>query len=810
MAAAERLIDLLPSLWRPQPGDRTLLAEWLGAVAGVLDAAGADAQHVLRAHWADSADAALWDAHYQAERRDRRLPPANVRDPADYNELQRYPWIGDLARLAGLLDLPPWRDPASLRENVEEYRLRLADVVGAYRAGLTTPAALARLVDAALAEDMTAPLFRQRAGFAIEEPVALLEATTALTAIPAVQEGDVVGPLTRWTVAAAATPAFIVQGVAPNAVATPTTAPLIERYTPGGPVIGIGVGWTGTLAPGQALRLAPTRRTWLLRDGALHASAAETAATAARDPSANGPWSEAASLAAGRAVALAAAPDGALWVIQRTQQTWRVQRCNGTSFAAVEGDAPAGPFHALACAGDSAWLGTDAGLFRCPLWPASGTLAWAAVPGVSGAIRALAAGPEGLSAAGAEGLWSLAADGTVLGQTQAGLDLRALHDDGRRTLLATAAGLFLCRGGACWHYAGADPSEDQPEWQAVAAPDGGLASPLPPVTAIAESPDGSLWLGSAAGLARWYGAEDGSTRLEAFPDVVPGAVLGLTVDTRGMLWVAAEGGLFRYDGRDLAQHDFATATWAPLGRADACYPDELTVESRGHWRFETATARWLRWDAAGRRFADPGLAPRAQASEPVAAALPGPGLRAELGTWDGSTFTATSEVPPGELRLRVKPDETRIVEGVLPYLPEPLPEPLAGCTWRYLQLDPAPTPPAAGRPWWSREGQLFPPPMRRAAVPGHFRDDPDFLENPEGEGQFDQSAFAYPPSARLWLRRPLAPAVGIRIRLFLADPAQAADPALAERVWKLVARARPAGVPLQLMAEGVVLKESTT
>lgn len=809
MAAADRLTDLLPTLWRPQPGDRTLLAEWLSAVGRSLDGAAADAQHVLRAHWSDTADAALWAAHYQAERRDRGAGPANVRDPGDFKELQAYPWIRDLSRLGALLDLPPWRDPASLRENVEEYRQRLGDVVDAYRNGLTTPAALRRLVDAALAEDMTAPRARQRCPFAVEEPVALLAAALPLTAPPAVQEGDAVAPMSRWSVASAGTPAFILEGVAPDANLAATAGPMVELYTPGGPVTGIGLAWTGTLAPGQALRLAPGRRTWLLRDGALHASAPEDAASAPRDPSANGPWTPAASLAAGRAVALAAAPDGALWAIQRTQQTWRVQRCNGASFSAVDSDAPAGPFHALVCAGDSAWLGTDAGLFRCPLWPQSGPLTWTAVAGVSGAIWALAAVPGGLRAAGAEGLWSLALDGTVTDHAHAGVDLRAFHSDGQRELLATSQALFLCRGGACWRYAGASVSEDQPDWQAVAAPDASLESPLPAITALAETPDGSLWLGSAAGLARWYGADNGTTRLEAYPDLIPGPVLGLTVDDRGLLWIAAEGGLFRYDGRDLAQHDFAAATWTRLGRADACYPDDLTEEPRGHWRFDPAGSRWLRWDAAGRRFAQPDLALRAAASEPVAAALPRPAVRAELGTWDGSAFTPSAAVPPGDLRLRIKPDETRIVDGVLPYLPDPASATTAGGTWRYLQLEPAPTPPA-GRPWWSREGQLFPPPLRKAAVPGHFRDDPDFLEHPQGEGQFDQAAFAYPPSARLWVRHLRLPAVGIRIRLFLADPAQPLDPALAERVWQLIARARPAGVPLQLMAEGTVLKESIT
>src|SRR6185436_19277820 len=111
-------------------------------------------------------------------------------------------------------------------------------------------------------------------------------------------------------------------------------------------------------------------------------------------------------------------------------------------------------------------------------------------------------------------------------------------------------------------------------------------------------------------------------------------------------------------------------------------------------------------------------------------------------------------------------------------------------------------------PWWSTEGQLFVPPLRAAPVPGHRRDDASFLADAQHEGQYDQSVFVYPPSARLWAVEGSVPAVGIRVRLFLADPTKPIDPALADRVWQLIARARPAGVPLQLMAEGSVLKES--
>lgn len=817
----ERLTTLLPSLWRPQPDDRTLLAEWLAAVGAAQGEAAANLQHVLRAHWADTADAALWATHYQAHRRERGLAPANVRATQDHAELQRYPWIRDLARLGALLDLPPWREPASLRENVEEYRQRLADIVDAWRLGLCTPDALRRLVDAALPEDMAAPLARQRSRFSIEEPVALRGAAQALTAPPTVQQGEHVAPLARWKIDTADTAGFVIVGATPDGIIGATEAPMIERYTPGATPVGIGVAWTGTLAPDQALRLSPSRRAWLVRDGKLAASALETAANAGRDPSANGPWAEAGSLPAGRIVALTRAPDGSLWAIQRTLQTWRVQRFNGSSFAAVDTDAPAGPFNALCCSSDTAWLGTDAGLFRCPLWPESdamsGGLRWHAVPACGSAVRTLTAHADGVIAGGADGLSVIAADGSLIAHRHAMLDLHAFlveHDPDtgaiRRDLLATANALFEWRQGQYWRYHGAAVSEHLPDWQPEASPDAAMTSPLPALTALATTADGSLWLGGPAGLARWHVADGEGTRLEAFPELI-GAVHALHVDARGLLWIGADNGLFRFDGRDLARHDFDAGTWIAEGRADTAYPTDITAEARGHWQYDRVQARWLRWRSGERRFGDAGLAERLGTDLAVAAVLFAPTVRAELGTWDATAkqFSASADLAPDSLRLRIKPDELRIVDGVAPWLPPPSGR--SDERWRYLQLiTPAPTAPAIGGDWWSKEGQLFPAPARRAAVPGHFRSAAAFLGDPEGEGQFDNAAFSYPPSARLWALRLLPPAAGIRIRLCLADPAAAADPALAERVWNLIERARPAGVPLQLMVEGRIVKESTS
>ncbi len=805
MRTYDRLIDRLPSLWRPEPGDETLLAQWLAAVGGALDAGAADIQHVLRAHWFDTADAAAWARHFAADRRERGLGALRIGDAADRREALRYPYVRDLPRLGALLDLPPWRDPASLREEVEEYRARVGDILAAYRAGFVTPAALRRLVDAALPEDMNADLAAQRGAYAIEEPVSIRLAPMALVATPAVDETDRVAPLARWQLAGSGRPGFVLTGVAADATLGATVAPMVERYVSDAAVKGIAIAYAATLAPGQALRLLPGRRRWLLHGAQLLASAAPNAGNEPRDPSANGPFELLATLPSGRGTAVCGACDGSLWLIQRSASTNRVQRFDGSALQPVSTGAPAGPFNALAAAGDSVWLGTDAGLFRCRLFADDGVLRWVAASEVEGAVRVLvAAGEDGLVAAGAQGVWQLGAFGSVVEHRHAGLDLQAYARDGQREVMATERALYIGAHGKRWRYAATGLSESLADWVEVADEEPEVDGPLPPLRQLAVTPDGSLWLGGPAGLARWFADEDGTTRLAAFPDLFNGAVQSLEVDERGLLLIAGDDGLVRFDGRDLAQYDFASATWTPLGAADLSYPELLRVQPRGHWRFDRTSARWQRFDPKTQRFADPELPLRLAASDAIAGTLIRPALQAELGTWDGAAFTATADVPAADLALRLKPDETRCVDGALPYLPADAP----GARWRYLQLDRDPAPPAQGRPWWSTEGQLFLPPQRSAPVPGHRRDDPAFLTDAEHEGQFDRSAFAYPPSARLWALRPASPAVGIRVRLFAADPAQPFDPAVAERVWQLIARARPAGIPLQLMAEGSVLKET--
>ncbi|MEJ2199623.1 MAG: hypothetical protein P8X63_01205 [Desulfuromonadaceae bacterium] len=802
MSGYDRLRELLPSLYRPELEDETLLNRLLAASGFVFDGAADQAQQVLRGHWFNTADKALLDSHYQTERRSRGLEPANVRDAEDAKELRLYPYITDLARLCALLNLPPWSEPSNLKETTEEYRLRVEDLLAAYRLGLTTLPALRRMVEAALPEDMAAPPARQRWSFAIEEPRALKNSLQAIR-IPEVQEGDAVSPLYRWTLETAGAPTLYLQGTTADATLAATVQPAFERYTPGQLPAGIALAYCGTVAAGQTLRLRPSRRSWLLRQGKLCGCAPENAANAASDPSANGPWTELPDLPTGTMRLMIEATDHSLWCALEENGSWSLYHYDGSAFTAITQGLPAAQFHALQCHGAALYLGTDQGLYRCPLFPDAGQpYALAAVPAVPEAIRAFTLLPDGtLACAGSDGLAILDTQGGLKSRALPGVSLQAVHSRGGQLYLATPQALLLFDQGRWFVYEGAALSENLPDWQPLDPAEAATAeSPLPPVQALATTRDGSLWLGTACGLARYYARQGRSTILEAYPDLGNGPVLALPVDERGLLWLAGEDGLFRFDGRDLAQHDLDQGCWISLGLAEAIYPDEVSESDRDHWRYNREQTRWERYDSRLSRYVEFPLAKRSHSSDRLDTILFTASVRAELGQFDGTSFTGQAEVDHAQLAMRIKPSEERIVDGGLPAMPAYC----AGAQWRYLQLEPDPLPvPSQGRPWWSCEGRLFPPPGQTGPFPGHFRTESGQWT---ADGRLDESVFAYPPSVRLWMAYPLTPGVGVRVRLFKSAPEQTIDPALMERVWSLLVRAKAAGVPLELAVEGSTVK----
>jgi response regulator RpfG family c-di-GMP phosphodiesterase/ligand-binding sensor domain-containing protein len=96
----------------------------------------------------------------------------------------------------------------------------------------------------------------------------------------------------------------------------------------------------------------------------------------------------------------------------------------------------------------------------------------------------------------------------------------------------------------------AEPAGDLPLRQFVrrvwTAEDG---LPQSSVTALAETPDGYLWVGTFGGLARFDGERFRVFDPASEPPLPSGRILALTVDARGALWVGTESGsLLRRDG----------------------------------------------------------------------------------------------------------------------------------------------------------------------------------------------------------------------------------------------------------------------
>ena len=75
------------------------------------------------------------------------------------------------------------------------------------------------------------------------------------------------------------------------------------------------------------------------------------------------------------------------------------------------------------------------------------------------------------------------------------------------------------------------------------------------------------------------------------------------------------------------------------------------------------------------------------------------------------------------------------------------------------------------------------------------------MKEPPPVSDFDESVFAFNPSARLWLeweaRRPAT--VLVRLKKRSAD--EHLDPAIVDRVWKGIEQVRPAGVRAMLAFE---------
>jgi len=806
----ERLRALIPSLYRPDDDqDDSLLRQFLEALGESMDTAGLQLTHTMQSHWFELADKASFDAHALCDRSVRKLPPFNVRDAADQLEMLQYPYVTDLARIGNLVAVEPWREPAALRDNVENYRRRIANIIAIYREGLGTLSALRRMVEAELPLTLELPLTQRARSFALEERVDITNSKTDVTmnGVPA----DLVGPMMRWSLqrtgTEATTPVIYISGVAPVAGEIDATVnPLIEHFDPAANgLIGVGLAWRGTLDDGEVLRIKSARTSLVVTAEGIAQSAVVTDASSGSDPSVNGPWATIAGAPAIAITVMVQTTDKAIW-IAGDQQLWRFDGSQWRRFFEAE----TLPQITSLCEFDQQlFIGSANGLQYFALY--AQTVVLNAVAGVNGvAINRITVLKNNK-------LWLATANGprrVLIGEDDSVTVQNALFD--RATFAICDSGtdrLFACESGLLrqdrvrnvWYaYVGEKEGELTPEWQRIEA--GALPAAetlfLPPVTDIAIAADRSLWLATPVGLARYYARERGDlvfkTVLEAFPDLITGAVTQLLVDERGMLYVAAANGWFRYDGRDIAQFDSAVQCWLQLGEAASIYTNDIAPESRGAWRYDRARARWQQFDYRGQRFADSALALRALNQPAVTQFLFAPSIVAHLGSGTGAAFAASTAVPLTDFVMRVKPAERVILTGGLVAIPE-LPAGIS--TWRYLQLEPEVVTVPADLPWWSPEGRLVPPPEHAAVYPGRYRSDAS-----QPDGRFDESVYAYNPCAHVAMHYLSGPAVTVQVRLFMRNADDHIDPAIIDRVWAGINQVKPAGVPVLLSVEGSLVK----
>ena len=195
MPGANRIINLLPSLYRPEADATDLLTAFIRAIGGRLDGVSKESSDVMQAHWFAYADGALFSEFVRRSRELADEPPVQRADSI----VEALPYLTDLPRLAGLIDRAPWLDPPVSRDRVEDFRRRLADVVTMYRQGLGTLAALRLATRIALPVfDRSAPPGLRTRPFTVEEFAPLRDRTHAVQARG--QPLDMVGPLMRWTV----------------------------------------------------------------------------------------------------------------------------------------------------------------------------------------------------------------------------------------------------------------------------------------------------------------------------------------------------------------------------------------------------------------------------------------------------------------------------------------------------------------------------------------------------------------------------------------------------------------------------------
>jgi len=756
------------------------------------------------------ADKAQYDPYFNLRRAVQGTAVADPNLPGDRQEMNAHPYLTDLARLGALIPLSPWREPQPLKEVTEQFRERIKDYINLYRNGLGTVNALRQVTEAEMPLDFEELPARRDRSFSIEENVRLVSTIEQFRTRG--RPNDVVGPLMRWDFSNEGTDdtpvtAYIRAAVAGevDAVIDPATNPMLELFAGEAGRAPIGIAYEGAIAPGKTLRLSPSYVSWLFgATGLLQAVSLD-------DDTASHAWQTFGDLPVGVIRCLhQSSGDKMMWLALENGGHGELWRFDGREWLGVNTALPL--VHCLYSTADKLMVGTADGLLCISLFSADAVgYSINQVAATSGVavfdLLVIASGTYWLASDDGIHAWDELMD-TVSPVTLQGTAIRCLAQDRDGVIYAGGdLGVFQHHAGAdIWYwYRGEESSDQIPDWNKLEAGNLPQAAQvfLPPVKSIHVGPDRSLWIGTDHGLARYVarlvGGYTYTTLLEAYPDLLDTGVHAIHEDCRGMVWFCTGRGLFRFDGRDLAQYAGGEGAWLSCGRADKLYQGDHEAIVRPAFRFDREESVWKSFNnQSGWESFPTDL--RSNAEQAVHGMLWTDSVVAEIGTWDGETFEHESDVPQDSLHLRCKPEPDRIINAGLVCMPR---MPTGVSTWRYLSMETDVMSIPAGRPWWSAEGRLFPDPEADAhsPYPGRHR---AYAPSPK-ESEYDQ-VFAYKPAAEVWLQwRPRKPLSAL-VRLQKRKPSESIHPALLDRVWQGIQYVRPVGVNVLLAVENEIVK----
>lgn len=803
MASGNRILERLPSLYRPEPGydNDDLLLQLSMSVGSLLDRLGQESAEVMQAHWFDYADSAIYSTWLGRRRTLNGDGPLKLGDPL----IDQFPYLFDLPRIASLVDLSPWQEPLRDRERVEALRERIRRIIRLHRDGLGTVRALRTMTLAALPQiDPDAPDGLRERSFTVEEFSGTQRLAQAISQVGL--SPDRVGPLMRWSIESNSisdvAPMVIVTGLTPEPGKVDSTSePIIERFDPATGT-GVGIHYQGDLAPDQALALVPGYQSWLGRDAAIDRADAIPVGIEPVNPAAPGPWVAEGAPPPGQVVDLQQTEDQYLWAAVNGGGTGSLWRSSGSGWSEeLGGGLP--EVRCLLPLGTAMWVGFATGLSRIEIQPSGG---FALDPDPSSlsdpAVNALAVDGAGtLWAATDQGLARLdsgALNYTALGnRSETETPLRALWVDASGDLYAGGElGLFLYRTPHDRFYILLDEKVDEADddWLALDLTGGSLPDPatifVPPVQAVVHGPDTHIWLGTAHGIARYRAREQRrtySTLLEAMPQLTETPVTQIRSDARGRLWFATGEGLFVYDQLDWFQRQGDALVRLPR-------PDEDPLQPV-FWRFVRGSSSWQSVAPPSRTGFQNHALTQLGSSEPAVLSIAWTeSAQARLGSFDGTGFSIDEAAIPAPLATRYKPEPMRIVDGGIAAVPR---LPSGRSQWRYLQREEATPPTPVATPAWTREGRLLPLPTERSA-PFEGRYLADFAET------LGESVFAYNPAARVWFGwLPRAP-LSVTVRLARTAPDEQIDPMILDRVWTELQRVKPAAVAVYLAVDETI------